>query len=130
MQSINGPKAFTVGTGGVYANTLVKLSSGTIVDNTATSTDQPIGVARNDGLAGDVVTVIFLNKEGTIEMKAAGAITSGADVYAAADGEIQALPATAGTYKKIGIALEAASGDGSIIEVLPYDYNATTTVSE
>ena len=129
MQSINGPKSFTVGTGGVTANTLVKLSSGTIVANTATATDQPIGIALSDGDAGDVVAVSLINKEGTLEIKAAGAITNNADVYAAADGEIQALPAAAADYKKIGIALAAASGDGSIIEVLPYDYTTTTTVS-
>lgn len=129
MQFNNSPKAFTVGTGGVYANRLVKLSSGTVVLNTATSTDDPIGVALRDGSAAEVVSVELINKEGTIEMTAAGAITSGAVVYAAASGKVQALPAAAATYLKIGIALEAASADGSIIEVLPYDYTSTTTVS-
>lgn len=129
MQYSNGPKAFTVGTGGVSAYCLVKLSAGTIVANTATDSDCPIGIALDDGSAGDVVSVAFLNKEGTHQIKAAGAITINADVYAAADGEIQALPAAAADYKKIGIALQAASGDGSIIEVLAYDYHTVTTVS-
>ncbi len=129
MQSNKGPKAFTVGIGGVYANRLVKLASGTVVLNTATATDDPIGVSLRDGSAADVVSVELINTGGTIEMTAAGAITSGAVVYAAASGKVQALPAAAATYLKIGIALEAASADGSIIEVLPYDYTSTTTVS-
>lgn len=128
MQWNQGPKSFTVGTGGVSAYRLVKLSSGTVVHNTATSTDDPIGVALSEGVAGVVVAVDLINKGGTMQIEAGGAITSGALVYAAANGKVTAVPAAAGTYLKIGYALCAASGDGSIIEVLPYDYNATTTV--
>lgn len=129
MSWINGPRNFQAGSGGVTAGRLVKLSSGKVVHNTATATDDPIGTAVSTGAENDYVTVQFLAKDGTLEMCAAGAITSGAEVYAAASGKIQALPATAATYRKIGIALQAASGDGSIIEVLPYDYQATTVVS-
>jgi len=122
-------KTFTAGAA-FLAHALVKLSSGKVIENTATATDDPIGVAEYEAAAdGDVVAVRLLNTEGTVEMVAAGAITSGVEVYAAADGKIQALPAGAGTYRKIGIALEAATADGEIIEVLPYDYQATTTVS-
>ena len=126
----DGKKTFVVGTGGVEDKRLVKLSSGTIVHNTAASTDDPIGVTDKYGDAGDLAPVNLINKQGTLEITAAGAISSGADVYAAAAGKIQALPTAAGTYRKIGIALAAASGDGAIIEVLPYDYQATETVSE
>lgn len=130
MAYTNGPKTFQVGTGGVDPDCLVKLSSGKIVANTAAATDDPIGVALGEKSADDYAAVQFLSKDGTVELKSSGAITQNADVYAAADGEIQALPSAAGTYRKIGIALEAASGDGSIIEVLPYDFHATETVSE
>lgn len=129
MSWVSGPRNFQSGSGGATAGRLVKLSSGKVVHNTATATDDPIGVALSTGAENDYVTVQFLTKEGTLEMTAAGAITAGAEVYAAAAGKIQALPAAAATYRKIGIALVAASGDGSIIEVLPYDYQATTVVS-
>ena len=122
-------KTFTAGAA-FLAFALVQLSSGKVIENTATSTDDPIGVAEFAAAAdGDLVTVRLINGPGTFEMIAAGAITSGVDVYAAADGKIQALPADAGTYRRIGKALEAATADGDIIEVLPYDYQATATVS-
>jgi len=129
MQYNIGIKAFTVGTGGVTEGALVKLSSGAVVLNTAASTDDPIGVAMDKKSAGDVVAVSFLKSGGSLEMVAAGAISAGAVVYASADGKVQALPAAAATYRQVGIALEAATADGDVIEVLPYGYNNTKTVS-
>lgn len=128
-QYTNGPRTFQAGSGGVGTNDLVKLSSGKAIKNTATATDDPVGVAQQSGAENDYVTVTLLNKEGTLICRAAGAITAGADVYAAADGEVQALPVGAGTYRKIGIALTAAAGANDRVEVLPYDYQATETVS-
>jgi len=55
------------------------------------------------------------NAQGTRKMVAAGAITKHAIVYGAAGGKID----DTANGNPIGIALEAASGDGSIIEVLP-----------
>lgn len=129
MQYNEGIKTFTAGTGGVYKHTLVKLSSGTVVDNTATSTDMPIGVALADAALNETVAVKLLNCAGTVEIVAAGAISAGALAYAAADGEVSALSASNGTYRCIGIAMEAATTDQDIIEVLPYGYTDTTTVS-
>ena len=123
-----GPKTFEIGVGGMEMHRLVKLASGTVVKNTATATDDPIGAALVNGIEGEFTSVNFLHYGGTLDMVAAGAIPKGDEVYAADDGKIQALPAGVGTYRKIGVALEAASGDGAIIEVLPYDYHATATV--
>lgn len=108
---------------------LAKLSGGQAAYNTAVSTDDPIGVTKLNAKLGDDVAIHPMNKEGTLEICAAGAIAQGVDVYAATDGKIQALPATPATYRKIGKAMAAASGDGSIIEVLPYGYTDTTVVS-
>lgn len=128
MSEIKSP--ITIETGAaVSAKRLVQLSSGKAIHNTATATNDPIGVSDYAGASGDNIAVRLLSEAGTIEMTAGGAITSGADVYAAAAGKVQALPAAAATYRKVGIAMEAATADGDIIEVLPYDYQATTTVS-
>lgn len=108
---------------------LVKLSGGKAIYNTATGTDNPIGVAKLNVKSGEDVSINPMNKQGTVEICAAGAVSQGTDVFAAADGKIQALPAAAGTYRKIGLAMAAASGNGSIIEVLPYGYTDTQTVT-
>lgn len=122
-----GARTYLAG-GTVYAHRLVKTPTGA-VHNTATATDDPIGIAQNDAVSGGQVAVKHLGDGGTLEMVAAGAITAGVVVYAAADGKVQALPGVNGTYRKIGIAIEAADADGDIIEVLPYAFSDTTTVS-
>ena len=122
-------KTFTVGATALARRVLVKLASSLLVVNTATATDLPLGVTEYSAAAGEDVAVRLLNSGGTVELTAAGAITAGAVVYAAADGEIQALPATAATYLQIGIAMEAAAADQDIIEVMPWDFGQTKTVS-
>lgn len=59
-------------------------------------------------------TVRLANAGGTRKMVASGAITAGSPVFGAASGKI----ASTGTVYE-GIALETASADGDIIEVLP-----------
>lgn len=120
--------AFEAG-GTIPANALVKLSSGEVVVCTATSTDIPIGVALYAAADGENVAVKLLNCGGTVEMIASEAISQGEAVYAAADGEIQDLPTANGTYKMIGYAMEAATADQDIIEVLPAGFTTTATVS-
>ena len=125
----NGKKTFEAGAA-VANKRLVKLSGGQVIHNTVTETDDPVGISEYSVEAtGDLLAVRLLNDAGSFEATAAGVVDQGADVFAAADGKIQALPAAAGTYRKVGIALEAATADGDIIEILPYDYNATATVS-
>ena len=122
-------KTFPVGNADLPPYRLCKLSSGALVLMTATATDRPIGATRQLFLAGSDGCVKMMTSDGTMELEAATAITLGADVYAAADGKVEALPTGAGTYRRIGTALEAASGAGAIIEVLPDDYNSAKTVS-
>ncbi|MBC8869202.1 MAG: DUF2190 family protein [Planctomycetes bacterium] len=74
-----------------------------------------IGVNEDAVLvSGDRVTLTLANKEGTQKMVAAGAITGGNKVYAAADGEI----ASSGTILE-GTAFETCTTDQDIIEVMP-----------
>ena len=70
--------------------------------------------------AGDEIGVMALGcGEGTALMVASAAIvmTSVDFLVPAASGKVRALPTSAGTYYVIGKPLEAASGDGELIEV-------------
>ena len=116
----------------VYVYRLVKNSATGAVVNTATSTDVPIGTVQpsiDGGYAdGDTISVRGIG-HGTSIVVAAGVIARGADIYAAAAGKVQALPGGAGTYRRVGSAYEAASGDGSQIEAILDCAGTTETVS-
>lgn len=79
-------------------------------------TTVPFGTARVAGVSGDVVGVVFANKQGTAKMVASGAVTAGVKVYSAAAGKVTATFAATGFCE--GIAMEAATADGDVIEVL------------
>jgi hypothetical protein len=73
-----------------------------------------LGTLENATFAsGDLGQVRLRTANGTAKMVAAGAITAGAPVYAAASGKIDA----SGTVF-VGTALEAAGADNDVIEVL------------
>lgn len=77
-------------------------------------TERGIGTLADTVLSGDTkVTVIPWHP--ARKMVAAGAFAIGADIYGAASGKVDDTVTT----NLVGIALEAASGDGSIVEVLP-----------
>jgi len=121
---------FTRTTGGaVSVYRLVKLSGATVVVNTATATDEPIGVSQAAAASGAVVALRDIKHGGTHKVTAAGAISAGAKIYAADDGKVQALPGSAGTYREVGRALEAATADGDIIEAHLKDSGETDVVS-
>lgn len=97
---------------------IVKLSSNAFVYNDAADRTG-IGVTSYAAASGESAALEPLNGPGTVLMTAAGAITNGARVFAAADGKVQALPVAAATYYQMGICCEAATADGDVIEVLP-----------
>ena len=83
----------------------------------ADATDAYHGTSENATFAaGEYVNVRLRTASGTRKMTAAGAITAGSAVFNAADGKVDDSGDT-----PIGYALEAASGDGAIIEVLTLD---------
>ncbi len=83
-----------------------------------TDGDKPLGVVDNtEASTGVRQTVLRLGVNMTRKMVAAGEITVGADVYTADDGEVQALPAVAGRYYRVGRALTASGVDQNLIEV-------------
>jgi len=99
---------------------LVKLSA----DNTVSAAglaEEPIGVVVDEsyasGAGSESVTVALLSKGGTIKCVAANAITRGAIVYGRASGKIDDVSTSSAI--QIGVALEAATATGDIIEVLP-----------
>lgn len=108
--------------GALAAHIRVKLSSGKLA--AAAANEEEIGTTERAAFAdGDTISVRLRTAQGTVKMTAGGPITSGAAVNGAASGKIDD-DAGAGSVK-IGIALEAASGDGSIIEVLRHANTGT-----
>lgn len=81
----------------------------------ADATDASDGVSdRESFAAGEKIAVMLKSAPGTRKMTAAGAITAGDAVYGAADGKV----ATDGFVLE-GKAIDAATADGDIIEVMP-----------
>lgn len=101
----------------------VKLSSGKLAY--AAATDVAIGTLERPSFAdGDEVAVRLRIAQGTRKMVAAGAISAGSPVYAAANGKV----AAAGSILE-GLALEAAGADGDVIEVMPLVANGKGVVN-
>lgn len=92
----------------------VKLSAGVLAY--AGAEDIEVGNLELATFAADEpATVRLKNAQGTKKMVAAGAISQYANVYGAANGMIDDTV----NANFIGIALDAASGSGSVVEVLP-----------
>ena len=87
---------------------------------TAALTDKEIGTATEATFAaGEVVAVRLRTATGTHKMIAVEALAAGATVYTETAGKVQ--DTAQATAFQIGTALEAATADGDVIEVL---YNA------
>ncbi len=83
--------------------------------------DLPLGVLIDEASAAeDLVDVALLGSAScSVRMTASEAISQGELVYTAAAGKVQDLPATAGTYYCVGLALTATTNDGDLLEVDP-----------
>ena len=111
--TVNDVATFTAGTA-LAAYRLVKLTAARTVGY-ATAADNPIGATLADAASGDAdVPVELWAPSKTIKVEASGAISVNALCYAAASGQV----ASSGTVV-VGRALGAASGAGSVIEILP-----------
>lgn len=108
---VDGIKTFTAGAA-LEANRRVKLASGVL--QYAGDEEAYIGVTLNKYASGDQAAVKLKTTGATFLMTASAAITSGASAYGAANGKIEPT----GTAAQV-TALEAATADGDIIEVLP-----------
>jgi hypothetical protein len=76
-----------------------------------------VGFAEANAALGENVAVRLLASQGTFKAIAVGAITKLDVLYGGASGRV--TKTDGGTYTARFIALEAASGAGSILEVLP-----------
>lgn len=104
----------------------VKLDSDGRV-TTAGLTDKEIGTAVTPAFAaGDPVTVRLRTAAGTHKMVAVEALAAGALLYTEASGKVQ--DTAAATAFILGHALEAATADGDVIEVL-YGTHGDTAAS-
>lgn len=111
-------KAFTAGAA-MEKHARVKLSSGVLALAGVGASDEPVElgtIQEATFAAGDVVAVRMRNAPGTVKMVAAAAIAAEAAVYGAASGRID----DAVSGNPIGVALEAATAAGDIIEVARY----------
>jgi hypothetical protein len=77
----------------------------------------PAGVATDEAREGDPLAMKILGvSPQSVLVTANGTISAGAYLYAAASGQVQPEPTTAGTYYLIGRALGAATAAGDHIE--------------
>jgi len=109
----DSPKTFEAGEDMDAFLRVVISNDGTVM--LADAVDYGIGVTQKDSDDGESVAVRLDSHGGSSKMTASGAIIAGRKVYAAASGKIAAT----GT-NVIGTAIDAASGNGSVIEVLPH----------
>lgn len=87
-------------------------------------TDKEIGTAMNAAFAsGDLVNVKLRSAAGTHKMIAIEALAAGATVYTETDGKVQ--DTAQATAFQIGTALEAATDDGDVIEVMYNNHGDT-----
>jgi len=115
-----GMKGFTA-SAAITQHARVTLASGKVA--AAGETVKEIGTATAAAFAdGDLVNVDLRTKPGTVKMIASEAIGAEVDVWTAGSGKVQ-TEASAGTGSLlVGTSIQAASGDGSVIEVLRHSH--------
>jgi hypothetical protein len=119
---------------GTHAGSITKLTDaavatrylvgkfGSDVDHIAVcgASDEPLGIITDESAgAEEPVNVAFLGAQSrTLAAVASEAIAITDELYTAANGQVQNLPAAAGTYYKIGKPIRAA-GSGEVVEFVP-----------
>lgn len=79
------------------------------------ATEKGIGTLADTVLSGATKAAVILNSGGARKFVAGGAFAVGAKIYGAASGKVDDV--TGGGQVEIGQAIEAATGDNSIVEV-------------
>ncbi len=88
------------------------------VSQAAAATDALTGVAQHAAADNEVVRVAYA---GRVKVEAGAAYSDGALLTSDANGKaVAAAPATGTNNRVIGYALEAASADGDLVEIMLY----------
>ena len=99
---------------------LVKMSAEGTVVLAAAATDNILGVILEPGKSGDRVSVGMLNGDGTFNVKAAGAITAGAQLTSNASGKAVATTTTGNVV--VGTALNTVANADSLVVFVPHKF--------
>jgi len=113
---LNQNRSFITGATALAAYVRVKLTAGLLV--VAGAGESAIGVTVAPSAISAAATVRLFNGYGTAFMVASAAVTSGNPVYGTASGKIDDAVASTNAGAPLGIALEAATADLDVIEVL------------
>lgn len=120
--------AFTLN-GAMGARVRVKLTAGSVTDppqvEAAGAGEQHIGYTKYAGASGDVVTIEGRMGNFIKEVVSAEAFNQGAVLYGGAAGTVQ--DTSAGSA--IGVAVEAASGAGEIVQMVDFGVLSTTAAT-
>jgi hypothetical protein len=121
-QNETGFKTFQATAAAIEEFVRVTLDSNGLISKAA-ATDPGIGITQEYVAASGYGTVKLFTAPGSFMCQTASAVTRGAVMYAAANGEVD----DSGTYRIPYVAGQAATAQGDIIELVPVD-NMTTTV--
>lgn len=113
-----GKKTFTAG-GAIPRFARVGLNAGNVV--VVNEDEACIGFAETAVQSGELVAVKLINNAGTFKAIAKEAIVSGASLFGSDGGKVQSTDPGGGTVRFV--ALEAASSDEAIVEVMPLILN-------
>lgn len=92
----------------------LKLSGGT----------DALGIITEGGVAASDVAILG-TFDGVVRAKASGTVAVGDKVVVDSAGKVKALPATAGTYTVVGVALQAGAAD-ELVEIAPWQPTSVT----
>lgn len=112
----NAPNISGIAGAAIVAYRMVKMDTATqtYVHCTATAADVPVGVAQNGAATGEQVTIRLLTA-GTFKGVVSSSCLKGAKLYTDAAGK---LADVASTGRHVGYAMEAGSGDNSVVECI------------
>jgi hypothetical protein len=116
QENTTGWRTFQATAAALEAYVRVDVDSSGLI-SVAGATDRGIGVTTEAIAASGYGTVKLFSAPGTFIVQAAAAVTRGAALYGAADGEID----DTGTYDLNLLALEAATAQGDVIECVLAD---------
>lgn len=113
-------KTYKAGASAIPQGTMVKFDTdGTVIAATG-GTDVIIGIAEQATAANGQCPVIIRSAQGTAKVVASTTVSVGAKLTATTAGE--AVTTTTDKHEVVGIALEAATTQGDLIEVIVSNY--------